>query len=394
MLRPKQKRFIQSLEYCFIGVMRKEMVKPDLILHAGRPKTGTSTIQQFLKQNAQILAKDHNIYFPLCMGVNQRWLTFLTGLKDEKWAIKHRYINNTKARDELFSQKLNELLKDLKQYSTHQWIMSSEILTSGLAQEDDIKNLKRFLKEHFNQIQIVIYIREQTAAAISALSQRIKGGHVIDEDFLYSLNNPRQTSRIYNYELMLTPWIKHFGKKSIKLKIFCKTKFKNSNLTDDFCDLLAIKSTEAFELPEQVNTSLSESGMRLLNEFNRSVQKFSSTELNNDRQKFIFKIILEHSNGLKKYCPSIEMVQAYEECFKESNEWIRRTFFPQQHQLWKPYLLIQDKDYNETTFNINETERILINSYLDLYNTTISLKNKATKSGKTKKRRSKNKQIG
>ena len=115
------------------------------------------------------------------------------------------------------------------------WIISSEHLQSRLTTDEEIHRLYQLLKELFNEITIVLYIRNPVDTAISLLSMFCVYGDVLEQ-----LPEPsqRHVDLICNHAKILDNSAHqsgYFPKTKIKLRLFEKDRLNEGDLIKDFC---------------------------------------------------------------------------------------------------------------------------------------------------------------
>ena len=146
------------------------------------------------------------------------------------------------------------------------WIISSEHLQSRLTTDEEIHRLYQLLKELFNEITIVLYIRNPVDTAISLLSMFCVYGDVLEQ-----LPEPsqRHVDLICNHARILEQWQKNFPKTKIKLRLFEKDLLNEGDLIKDFCGQARITPGADWNLKAQhSNERLTLKGMRYLHHLN------------------------------------------------------------------------------------------------------------------------------
>ena len=154
-----------------------------LIIHIGAQKTGTTTIQSFLKLNNKNLIKQ-GILIPKSIAYknsfNHRWLCSFA-YEDNNFAKIRSIKGIDNLGNLLISEKISEFEEEIKKYDSDLCIISSEHLSLELQTTDEINKLKNVLEDIFDDIKIVIYIRKPLKQAISLLSTQIKNGQYINK---------------------------------------------------------------------------------------------------------------------------------------------------------------------------------------------------------------------
>lgn len=334
------------------------------------PKAGSSFIQDLLYTNRSILFERNNIFVPKFFGKYQhRWFPFLVGIEDKKWAIKQGYALDDGQKRSTYENKLKEFERNIRGEGKNKtWVISTEFLTSVTIDENAIKLVADFIESYFEDIKVCIYIREQSASYVSGLSQIIKGGHSAEK---YMKRGPLPEN-MFNYQKMIGPWVKYFGKSRIDLRLFCKSYFKGGTLFNDFCNVIDVKNGENLVKTHQSNLALSSEGMRMLNEVNKTIKAFDFEQntFDRNRRKMVTDIFERQFAEFPSFVLSQQDVDEFRDLFAKSNEWIKKEFFPERKCLWEKQVFPDEGECNK--FELNSTERALIRCFIDLYQKTLA----------------------
>ena len=161
-----------------------------LILHIGTEKTGTTSIQSFLKLNKEQLNKQ-NIFIPSSLfqlpSGNQRWITTFALEEDTEDEFYNSIGSNVRERKNLIRTKLNIFRKEVSENQKRTCIISSEHLSSRCEDIKTISRSKALLDKLFDDIFVLIYIRRPIDGATSSLSTALRAGEILkglDLEFL------------------------------------------------------------------------------------------------------------------------------------------------------------------------------------------------------------------
>lgn len=266
-----------------------------LFLHIGTEKTGTTTIQEALFVNRELLSregfhflqslgnKNNRGLVAACMD-NQNYDNYFTSLGintlKEKIKLQEKNIKNFDNEISSLSEKHNNV------------IISSEHFHSRLVSENEIKKLFKLLSKHFDEIKIICYVREQVSTCLSLYSTIIKSGGSINIQNLLESCNPDNI--YYNHYLMLKKWAKFFGKENLIVKPFEKDNFLNKNLVDDFFSSIDQKLTYKIdkEFPSQ-NESLTGVGQIIGRAINLAIPREENGKKNKKRVNVINQLYKE-----------------------------------------------------------------------------------------------------
>jgi hypothetical protein len=321
--------------------------KPDLILHIGTEKTGTTTIQEFLHLNRKLLAK-HGIYFPKSIGMrNHRPLaTYCLSEERNDTFLRMNNLTETKQREKWkedlihqFENELSSLNPEIKQV-----VISSEHFSSLLKKPAEIESLKLQLDKWFINMQVLVYLRRQDLLTVSTYSTACRAGIVSDN----ILPNPATLRPFVNYRQLLGKWSRVFGIGSIHPAVFEKTSFYHNDLLSDFIRRCGLPANLDYTIPENKNQSLSETAQEAAQLFNRKFPAescgISLKELQKIRKDLIETVNSNYPGPGKK--PLRHEAQAFYKHFAESNNrvacrWFKReklfsedfSMYPEQEQI-------------------------------------------------------------
>lgn len=331
------------------------------IVHIGIEKTGSSSIQEYLYQNQELL-KESGFYFVQSAGIrNNRSLSACCVEDDEKDNFfRRKKFNSQKAINEFkqnFFREFDDEIKSIpKEIDTV--VISSEHFHSRTNTQDEVDNVYKLLSSYFSEIKIVCYLREQTATSISLYSTAIKSGFSTPLHLFLRSCHPGNI--YYNYYDMLMHWEKAFGLESLDVALFDRNKFLNGDLLDDFTarinsDLVGTLNKEF----SAQNESLNYAGQIFGKAINKALSK--NSDLNPTRLK-CQKILYQECKG-KGEGASLSVRNKIFQEFADSNEKLRKKFFPEIKALFEP-----PTDETEVDKTINES---FVNTLSDIFNIII-----------------------
>lgn len=298
-------------------------------LHIGTEKTGTTTLQTFLSQN-KIQFLKFGFLIPESCGAGNNKRLAITAFDPGR-----RYIatNSLGIREdaEMLSFQLAQKQKLAKEITTSghsKVIFSSEDLSAQLKNPVEIRRLKGTLEElGFDQFSVILYLREQSELVNSRLSTsiRVGGTELI-------IPAPASTPWYLDYKALIELWSETFGLRNLNVRLFDQHMLPHQNLTDDFLDQVGIEDVSPFEPVVATNASLSPIGLEILRRLNRHIPLSLGDKANPDR-KGLVELIDKHLSG-NTYLLSPETLHSYRSYFSASNEWVRKSFFSDQIQLF------------------------------------------------------------
>ncbi|HEC1786329.1 TPA: hypothetical protein R1733_001172, partial [Campylobacter lari] len=283
-------------------------------LHIGTPKTGTTSIQNLLVLNRKIL-KTKKIIYPMSLCYN-----------NQHGGIRH-FIKNYSIEKVNKDKNYLKLKAEILSNAECSFLFSDELISLHIHDFQSIMSLKKFFKDlGFQKVVCVIYLRDNPEAAISQSSQLIKCGakHSI-------MRRAELTMIIHNYKILCENYKNIFGKENIIVRLFDKNEFYQGDLLKDFIHSVGLEWDDKFIIPPKQNETLDLIGFELqkrLNKLGCGFDNYSySTKLFSDKYFSSKELSL-------KFQPPKEIIQSYIDCFEESNEWVRKEFFPHKERLF------------------------------------------------------------
>lgn len=300
---------------------RKSKIKR-CVLHIGTEKTGTSTIQEYLKVNRKNLSKD-GVLYPAFAGPNggSQW-EFVAYVLPQPWKFElGKRFNIKSEKDHLnFQQDLLENLNNeitANQFNT--LLISSEHFHSRLNNVKLINRLKKLLDDFVESYEIILYLRRQDRLACSFYSTKIKNAAANPVVFPYKKNGG--LVYYFDFERIYDNWAEVFGEKNIRVRLFNEQELKNQDLLQDFCEVAGLPY-ENKNIPSQFNRSLEQSAADFLLEINRLYGGKRSPERDE-----LARLLTRLFPG-KNYPATREQAISFYRSFAEGNERLKAKAFP------------------------------------------------------------------
>lgn len=223
---------------------------PDIILHVGVEKTGTTTIQEYLNFNYDSLIKKKVLYPQSLGSVNHMMLTACFLEKDPSNSLRKLLEIEDSSSFNVFKLKiLSDFNSEIERFRPNTILISDEHINVNFLTPEDLNNFKQGLELFGNIKKVIIYLRRQIDFQLSIFSEAIKSGNMIGFD----INNPLDlcSDEIpfrFRYDKILTYFSMVFGKDKLDVRMFDKTYFKNGDLLEDFIS--------AADIDHKVNSGL------------------------------------------------------------------------------------------------------------------------------------------
>lgn len=321
------------------------MARPDgvtaLILHIGTEKTGTTSIQEFLALNRCALA-EQGLHVPEFLGPRtHRWAASMAE-NPERVDGFSRQIGLAEDAEKRQARKQEiraQLEAEVALQPGARWLISSEHLQSRLTTQEEVERLADILRPLFREIRILIYLRHPLATAVSYWSMRVKGGAP-----LLALGEPGSFGHhICDHRGILERWMAAFTSSTFSVRLFERQSFAAGDLIRDFCIAAGIDWHPDLQMPPRLNETLSYQAMRLLARINEQVPRWIDGRINPNRAA-LASSFLESFASFPPYCPSRSELERYNAFYRDSEEWVRATFFPEQRCLWSEVEIRDDED--------------------------------------------------
>jgi hypothetical protein len=219
-----------------------------LILHIGRHKTGTTSLQRFLSLNDRILLDQHNILYPT------------TGRRgNQHYPIFWRLIND---KDGIDREIIDRVEDEVQEQNANKVILSSEILSRPSVTKKQLS----IIKNEFGlfNISVLVFFREQHDFLESMYAERVKKRLLWYPDNIFNVNYA------LNYYDFIKKYADVFGKENII--IFSYKKHQEHSIFNDCLRALECKPDNKFELPSRKNTRLPWMYIEMLRRVNKNKQ--------------------------------------------------------------------------------------------------------------------------
>lgn len=372
--------------------------KHELLIHIGTMKTGTTALQRFFVENGDII-HEHGWYYPdLCNEIADFNFEAYETSNDKKiWA---RYINarvlrmffeGNKKLSALERDKLwKEMWKTLYTYlDKGNVILSDERLWWGASSE-----LYRKIKDQYNHIKIVVYLRRQDRYIESYWNQRVKRLSSFSEDFQEALVRGRLNC---SYLERLKELENIFGIENIIVRSYEREQFRGErkDVVSDFLSLLNVYpdwnkciasaseneslSGNMLEIKRHLNRALTEGDPAsekindLFHEISANKNKDKITHIQgyfseSERKRFLESVSSENEEIARRYMKRQDGILFYdmntniaEHTIDSKNMYgdIIRTFGEYVRNLQEQNLLLQDeikKLYSKMSSSIYDKE--------------------------------------
>lgn len=242
------------------------VLKKCIYIHIGTPKTGTTSIQKYITIHRSRLRRDGWLVPTASRGLNENHMHLSNYAMDRSKECVHIRsacniddLNDISRYREVFYDKLRA---EIQRHRGEYVIMSSEQCYMMLDTPDEIQRLKDLFKDLAQQIQIIVYIREQSDMLCSRYSTFLMNNHT------KTIRSCEAFAKIptFDYSKRLQMWEDIFGIENIILRVFDRQKLHGQDIIQDMCKEinLPIYSHRALMLNTTLNAKQCEF-LRLIN---------------------------------------------------------------------------------------------------------------------------------
>ena len=306
----------------------------DLVLHIGSAKTGTKSIQKSLTLSSSYLKKIGISISHFSDDGNDRVVPAMFSKSDEMYALYGIEGERRQAVQNEHKAQFEKYLKRLR--SDTKLILSSEQFTLGLNTLDEVSELAQILNGQFENITIIIYLRNQASFHQAALWEELKAGYT--NPLARQPQEHHINSSIYNYKKILTNWELAFDKKRIKVFSYDAIVNKSEGIVDNFYG--AVSSALGIEVdilkvtkPKRQNLSPNIFFMEALRHVNHQLILSNPTFSENPYliESQLRSDIIKFINNRSSVGPNTRLDRAaWEQAFKESNEYVEDRYLGKQ----------------------------------------------------------------
>jgi hypothetical protein len=281
-----------------------------LWLHIGSPKTGSSSIQDFLFANRNELVKAG--FTTLTPGPRQASANRLAASIGGR--NKHAPVDVAK---DCFARARRDAPQDAV-------LSSEEFYLEGPAKLAHV--LAPHIAEHDADVQIVLYLRRQDLFIDSFYSQRRKTGRFRGTLKEFALGF---AARELNYVAMVDQWRAAFPNAGLHLRRFERTRFPKGDIVNDFMQVIGHADlADTLERPERRNTAPNSDVIALMDMLSEAGE-FNTTR--------IYRLMEERGfpdTGARKTFVDDATRKTLLAHYADGNEALRAKFFPEDDSLF------------------------------------------------------------
>lgn len=228
----------------------------EVILHIGTHKTGTTSLQAFMRANREGFAQQ-GIGIPyttvkhggISLDRNANFLTLSV------WDA----IEPGKARpaDKKFIEAGSQALRETLATYPKALLSDEKLWFRGAVDDRYWAQLKQTLHGFgVDRVKVIVYFRRQDQFITSLWSQYVKGT-TREQRPLKQYARTKKSKLIMDYDRGVRNLENQFGKENIVVRVFDRKGFVGGDLYHDFCDAIGCTYLDSFEIPQiETNPSL------------------------------------------------------------------------------------------------------------------------------------------
>lgn len=303
------------------------------LLHIGTEKTGTTSIQEWMKVNrAHLLSQ--GFYIPTTVGASEHidLVNLIVNSQKKFSRRKNLGLNSLQSIDSYKKNLEQKFYSELDRFSSPDktLIISSERFFSLLTHRHEISRLNSILLEYCSEIEIVCYIRPQHEFAKSIYSTLLRNG-ANRPNVLPDLGSPSREQRKYNYNQVLRFWEKGIPSAKLTVRRFTPFHLIQRNVVYDFSQIAGI-DPHALALPEYKNVSLNRHAQNMLQVYNQKFPEIGG-DFKSQLRRSLIKFLERFFSGEGHLHRRSDQQQFYEK-FADSNRSLQLRYFPDSDELF------------------------------------------------------------
>lgn len=294
-------------------------------LHIGSEKTGSTSLQAFLRENREQLL-DAGVLFPLSPGLDNQPALAAYAMGDCK---RERLLAQVGVSNEAelaaFKARFEDNLREeVSEAAADAMVLSNEHCHSRIHTREELERLAALLGQVAETVRVIFYVRRQDQVATSLYSTALKVGQGRKRPDM-KISNPPPFAFDYWHTCQL--YTEVFGKEAMDVRLFDKARFAGGDLISDFCHAIGVPMDDRWHRPENKNLSINRLAQRFLAAFNRNRRERFGQDAEHYRVSLV-RLLDQHFGG-QGIKPNRAAAEAFQAQFADGNEALRQAYFPE-----------------------------------------------------------------
>ncbi|MEM1315493.1 MAG: hypothetical protein AAGI51_13110 [Pseudomonadota bacterium] len=297
-----------------------------LDLHIGTAKTGTTSIQAWLRLNRAALA-ERSVFTPaLPLDGNHWWLAAAFAPHErleEFWLAQPA--DDAAGRDLLSRRTLSTYADAARGSGCARAVLSSEHLHDRLLTRDGIAALKAWVDALFDEVRVILVVRDPLELMLSQKSTDLRGGEASLE---VAPPDSEDARRLCDHAASIRRWADVFGEEALRVRRFAP------GASVEVFDAALGGVGAGLAPPPRENESFSRLGAEVLARCNALWGVRGPQEMWSPRRGRLLRLISGAFAEGPRLLPDRDAVLAYDAAFARSNEAVRARWFPERERLF------------------------------------------------------------
>lgn len=293
--------------------------RPDVLLHIGTGKTGTTSIQHLLNVNRAELVR-RGILYPRSPGRTRhlKWgLSFRSEAELDEMPAWHTLRAQSPVR---FRRRFHRrLLEEIEEARPSRVVFSDEALYT--LPDAALGRLSEFLTAHFGPVHVIAYLRRQDDHLVSYYQQQVKVGETRRlAQFAADPGYP------YDYEQRLGDLCAVLRPSSVTVRRFERSRFPGGRLEADFLRAAGIDS-DGLDIGQVArNESLAATSVEFLRLYNLHQVEHAGARVGVMDHRDLVARLAEHDSGAQLSLPEA-VLDEFMARWESSNQAVATSYF-------------------------------------------------------------------
>ena len=291
-----------------------------LILHVGMGKTGTSSIQFFLRDNRERLG-DVGVLFPATPGAarHQRLTQFVR--TEDELANSQEWRRETQYELATFHKAFQQdVIAEIEQAGLGRVLLTDEVLFKS--SDEALRRLAELTRSISDELRLVVYLRRQDDHLISRYQQEVKVGEILR----LRVWAEQDMSDLYDYYARLQAHQRFLAPEQLIVRRYERDAFVGGSIYQDFLDAAGIElQADGLERGPDRNTGLDAESVEFLRVLNTYRVEYEGATPGLIDNRDLVQQLAEHTQGPVLSLPASRLDRFMAQ-WDESNERTARQF--------------------------------------------------------------------